>query len=115
MGYKEKYFTFGLFVKFGPILLIFEKCHFLVGLSLHFKKILKDISLFVMPLIPLFWTSGDVSSGVQSQRAFKALFTLGGGICDIHSLRFTSGVTPADLLVARMAASLLPSCVYQQR
>ena len=33
------------------------------------KKILEDINLFffVGPLIPLLWTSGDVSSGFQSQ------------------------------------------------
>ena len=41
------------------------------------------------PLIPLF-------------RA--AIFTLGRGICDVHSLRLTSGVTPADLLTASMVA-----------
>ena len=28
---------------------------------------LEDISLFVGPLIPLFWTSGDVCTGFQSQ------------------------------------------------
>ena len=40
------------------------------------------------------------------------LFQLGGGICVTHSLRFNSGVTPADLLTASMAAepSLTPAC-----
>ena len=52
------------------------------------------------PRIPLFWTSGDVSSG------WEALFVLSRGTCDVYSLRFTSGVTPAaDLLTASMAAS----------
>ena len=37
-------------------------------------------------------------------RVGSALFELGRGICVTHSLRFTSDVTPADLLVASMAA-----------
>ena len=55
------------------------------------------------PLIPLFWTSDDVSSGFKA-RVGSALFKLSGGKhCYVtHSLRFTSGVTPADLLVASM-------------
>ena len=32
-----------------------------------FLKFLADISPFVGPLILLFWTSGDISSGFQSQ------------------------------------------------
>ena len=32
-----------------------------------FLKFLLDTCPFVGPLIPLFWTSGDVSSGFQSQ------------------------------------------------
>ena len=36
-----------------------------------------------------------------------ALFTLGRAICDVCSLRFTSGVPPADLLAASMAAELI--------
>ena len=50
----------------------------------------------------LFWTSGDVSSGFQSHE-WAALFVLVVVICAICSLRFTSGATPADLLVANMA------------
>ena len=34
-----------------------------------------------------------------------ALFSLGKGMHDVHSLRFTCGVTPANLLVVSMAAS----------
>ena len=48
------------------------------------------------PLIPLFWTSCDNSSGFQSQWA--TLFAIGGGIGDVHSLKFTSSVTPTDLI-----------------
>ena len=55
------------------------------------------------PQIPLFWTSGAVSSGFQSQSG-PALFELGRGVPVTCSLRFTSDVTPADLLAASMAA-----------
>ena len=51
------------------------------------------------PLIPLFWTSGDVS-----------LFTLGRCLYVTYSLRFTSGATLADLLAASMAAE--PSLLH---
>ena len=53
--------------------------------------------------IPLFCTSGDISSGFQSQSG-QRLFQLGRGICVTWFMRFTSGATPADLLVASMAA-----------
>ena len=33
-----------------------------------------------------------------------ALFVLGSGVCDVRSLRFTSGATPIDLLTASMVA-----------
>ena len=49
-----------------------------------------------------FWTSSDVS-----------LFTLGRGVRVRRSLRFTSGVTPADLLVASMATELISSTYLQ--
>ena len=59
------------------------------------------------PLIPLFWTSGDVCPGLQNQ---------GDPFCGFlpacnRFLRFTSGSTPANLLVASMAASQVP-CMY---
>ena len=59
------------------------------------KQFLEDTSnfcrpcfgvLFVGPLISRFWTSGDISSGLQSQSG-----QLGGGILVTCSLRFTSG------------------------
>ena len=31
---------------------------------------------------------------------WAALFVLGGGVCVIHSMRFTSGATPAEFLAA---------------
>ena len=65
-----------------------------------FKKILVDTCPFMGPLIPLFWTSGDVSCGFQSQSWKPYLYLAEGrGVCVICSLRFTSGMTPADLLV----------------
>ena len=40
-----------------------------------FEKFLLDTCPFVGPLIPLFWTSGDVSSGFQSQSGFCLIRT----------------------------------------
>ena len=54
------------------------------------------------PLIPLFWTSGDVCPGFHSQ---------GGSLAWILAcviLRFTSGVTPADCKEVSMAVE--PFC-----
>ena len=50
------------------------------------------------------WTFDDVSSRFQSQ--------IGIGVSVTHSLGFTSGVTPADLFAASMAAkpSILHTC-----
>ena len=53
------------------------------------------------PLIPLYRTSGDVSSRFQSQSG-QPLFVSSGGTCVTFSLKFSSGVTPADVLVASM-------------
>ena len=50
------------------------------------------------PLIPLFWTSGDVYPGFQSQGGSLACFLA----CVI--LKFTSGVIPADCIEVSMAA-----------
>ena len=51
--------------------------------------------LFVGPLIPLFWTSGDVCSGFQRQSGFLACYGF---------LRFISDATPASLLAAIIVA-----------
>ena len=55
--------------------------------------------LFVGPLIPLFWTSSDICPGFQRQSPH--LHTL-SPVCN-GFLRFTSGATPAYLLMASMA------------
>ena len=49
--------------------------------------------LFVGPLIPLFWTSGDVCPGFQNQGGFPRL----RASLPAHNgfLRFTSGAIPA--------------------
>ena len=60
------------------------------------------------PLILLFWTSGDVSSGFQNSE-WAILFALGRDVCVTCSLWFTSGTTPTDLLVVSMAAEPISS------
>ena len=57
--------------------------------------------LFVGPLIPLFWTS-DICPEFQSHGGSPHLHSLSPAYNGI--LRFPSGVTPADLLSASMAA-----------
>ena len=54
------------------------------------------------PLIPLFWTSVDDFSGFKAR--VGSLFVLGRGVCATRSLRYTSGVTPTDLLAASIPA-----------
>ena len=46
--------------------------------------------------MPLFWISGDVSSGFQSQSRLP--YSHCGGKRNVHSPRSTSGATIADLL-----------------
>ena len=70
------------------------------------KKIWRTWVFFVGPLIPLFWTSGDVSSGFQCQSGQPY-----SSLVEVYMLHtpwdsITSGATPADLVVASMAAEL---------
>ena len=67
-----------------------------------FLKFLADTCPFLGPLVPLFWISGDVSSGFQSQSGFCLIRYFCGGECNVHSPRFTSGGTLANLLAAGM-------------
>ena len=63
-----------------------------------------DVSLsrypFKVPLIPPVWTSGDVFSGFQSQSRHPY-----SHLRLVHSLRFTSGATPADPTIPHMHVS----------
>ena len=65
-----------------------------------FQSFLVDTCPFLGPLVPLFWISGDISSGFQSQSGFCLIRYFCGGECNVHSPRFTSGATLADLLAA---------------
>ena len=47
---------------------------------------------YLGPLVALFWISGDVSCGFQSQSRF-CLNSHCRGDCNAHSLRSTSGAT----------------------
>ena len=51
-------------------------------------------------LLPLFWISGDVSSGFQSISE-----------CNVHSQRSTSGATCANLFVVSSTAGHFPTCI----
>ena len=63
--------------------------------------------LLVGPLIPLFWTSGNVCPGFQSQDGSLACFLTW------VILRFTSGVTLADCIEIHMAAKSFRSTYLQ--
>ena len=70
--------------------------HVLCKFSRYFFFLKKLSVLFVGSLISLFWTSGDICGGFQSQ----------GGSSHFHALspwcnRFTSGLTPAYPLSAK--------------
>ena len=71
------------------------------------------MSFFLEPLVPLFWISGDVSSGFQSQSGLH--YSHCGGKCNVCSLRFTSGATLADLLAAGTQSVLSPYTVAEVR
>ena len=72
------------------------------------KKIWRTWVLFVGPLIPLFLDFWWCLLWVSKPK-WASLSALGGGIHFTHSLRFTSGVTPADLLAASMTAEPISS------
>ena len=66
---------------------------FRVNFFFFFKIFCRTQVLFLGPLIPLLWTSGDVCPGFQSQGGFPRLHASS----PVHNgfLRFTSGATPA--------------------
>ena len=68
------------------------------------------MSYFGTTGIPVFWISGNVSSGFQSQSGF-CLIRFSRGECNVHSLRSTTGATHADLLIADIVAGHVPTCI----
>ena len=66
----------------------------------------KTSILYGGSLIPLFWTSGDICPGFQSQGGFSCLHAL-LPTCN-EFIRFTPGTT-VDFLVASMVAELFQS------
>ena len=71
--------------------------HHLRRILNHTKNFLGFFKVFLLdtftcpilgPLVPLFWISGDVSSGFQSQSYQHCR-----GKCNVHFLRSTSGAT----------------------
>ena len=81
--------------------------------TFFFLKFLADICPFLGPLVPLFWISGDVSSGFQSQSGLP--YSHCGGKHNVRSPRSTSGATLADLLVAGAQPVLSPHTVPEVR
>ena len=76
------------------------------------KKFLADTCPFVRQLVPLFWISGNISSGFQSQNRFcliRCIFY--GGKCNIHSLRSTFGATRANLLPVGITGGYFPTYI----
>ena len=68
---------------------------------------------FLGPLVPLFWISGDISSGFQSQSGLP--YSHCGDKHNVHSLRSTFGATLADLLGAGAQPVLSPHTVAEVR
>ena len=73
-----------------------KKCKPQIDLVEFFSKNWRTSVLLVRSLIPLFWTSGDICPGFQSQYGsprWQALSPVCNGF-----LRFTSDETPVDLV-----------------
>ena len=68
---------------------------------------------FLGLLVPLFWISGDVSFGFQSQSGLP--YSHCGGEHNVCSLRSTSGATLANLLAAGTQPVLSPHTVAEVR
>ena len=81
--------------------------HFIIQVPPHPRTCFLFFNIFLGTLIPLFQTSGDISSGFQSQSGFCLIQTL-WSIHDIYSLRFTSGVTPLPVYMASIVAGRFP-------
>ena len=80
---NSQWVSFTLLVSMGLVFFFF----------LFLKIFLADTYTYSIwgPLIPLFWISGNVSSGFQSQSGLPYLHW--GGKRNVHSLRSNSGAT----------------------
>ena len=76
------------------------------SIKYFFKKFLLDTCSFWGHWYPCFGIL--VTSPLGFKPEWAALFELCGGMRDIHSLRFTSGVTPLLVYIASIAASRFP-------
>ena len=63
-------FSNAIFLSWHP----FSKASFLEGKTIVLRIFLEDTRPFMDPLIPLFWTSGDVFSGFKSKSGWAALW-----------------------------------------
>ena len=90
---------------------IFRACDFLIIMTIlysHGKKCFLQIFwrtsfLFLERLMPLFWTSGEICPGFQFLDGFPACILLCPYAMD------SSGVTPADILMANCSTYV---CMY---
>ena len=97
---------------------LFESCNFVqceavqfskLNFFLFFLKFLADTCPFWGQLVPLFWISGDVSSGFQSQSGLP--YSHCGGERNVRSPRSTSCATLANLFAAGAQPVLSPHTV----
>ena len=86
----------------------FIQCLQINFIETFFYNTLYNISPFCgatdIPVLDFWWCLLWIS-----KPEWVALFILGRGICFTHTLRFTSGATPTDLLAASMVAKLFSS------
>ena len=96
---------------------VFQQCwqsaHHCLYCNIFFKKNWRTLVLFVGPLIPLFWTSGDICHGFQSQDRSPCLHA--SSLACTGIIRFTSSVTSVDLLATSMVAEPFQSTYMNTR
>ena len=93
-----------------PLLVSYSYVHLKIGFiwwKFFLQIFWRSSVLFVLPLLSLFWTSGDIWPGFQSQGGFPSLYA-SLPACN-GFLKFTSGATPANLLMTSMAAETFES------
>ena len=78
-----------------------------------FLKFLADTCPFLGPLVPLFWISGDVSSGFQSQSGFCLIryFLRSNAQCNVHSPKIHLWCYTYRPLGGRRTAGHFPTCM----